>query len=327
MENSLVNKGVEILQYIKKFLLAFSHSIIGVQRTIKIREYVKGLYRYPKKMIGRNIAINEINRTDILVFATHPDDEVLGLSATIGRHCSQDEKVTVVYVTDGSGRDGDSWKRERKLSERIAATRYQEGVRGLSVLKIPQRNVLCLGFPDGGTHRYLKEMSKDVISLIKKLAPKKVYVHCIEGGHNDHDLVSLVVKSVCNELNFQNIFEWAEYNPLYPLGTEEIKFLPSLPFHKAKEIKIEFSEDELIFKKEMLACHKSQDVVDIFTQGEIIRKANVTHLKEELVAYSQVIKKDWSYLVERYLKYMRNKNLHTESLKTKSPRKQAVRRI
>jgi len=244
----------------------------------------------------------------------------------MSRHCSQGEKITVVYVTDGSSRDGESWKREREISEKIAATRYKEGTRGLSVLKIPQQNLLLLGFPDGGTQRYLKEISKDVISLIKKLTPTKIYVHCIEGGHIDHDLVSLVVKSVCNKLNFQNVFEWAEYSQLYPLGTKKMKFLPPLSFHEAKEIKIEFSKNELKLKKEMLSCHKSQDVADIYTQGEIIRKANIKYLKEELAAYSQVPKEEWNYLVERFLKYMERKSLQTKSLKLNGSGKQAARR-
>ncbi len=315
---------MEGLKLLKRLITRFTQMVIGIQRTIKVKEYMKGLYRYPKKMIGRNISIKKMKQTDILVFAAHPDDEVLGVSAIISRHCFQGDKVTVVYVTDGSGRNGDSWKRKKEPSEQIAITRYNEGVRGLSVVGIPQQNVLCLGFPDGGTHRYLKEMSKDITSLMKKLAPEKVYVHCIEGGHNDHDLVSLVVKSVCNKLNFQNVFEWAEYSPSYPLGTEAMKFLPSLPFHNAKEIKIEFSKEELMFKKKMLASHKSQDVADIFTQGEILREANIKHLREELIAYSQVPKENWSYVVWRYLKYIDRKSFKTEILKTKRPRKEAV---
>lgn len=295
------------MQILIRIIVKFIQSLFGLQRTIKLKEYVKGLYIYPVNMIGRNLSKDNINRTDVLVFATHPDDEVLGLSAVMSRHVANGEKVTVVYMTDGSGRDGDSWKKEKKLSEQIAKTRYEEGIRGLSILNIPQQNLLCLGFPDGGTHRYLKEMSQDVSTLIKKLTPKKVYVHCIEGGHNDHDLVSLVVKSVSNNLNFRNVFEWAEYSPLYPLGTKEMKFLPPLSHHQEKEIKIELSEKELINKKEMLACHKSQGVTDIYTQGEIIRKADLAHLKEEIEAYSQVNNEEWSYLVKRFVKYrMRN---------------------
>lgn len=288
----------------------FSDLIIGTQRTIKLKEYLKGLYRYPNKMIGRNISHINKNNTDVLVFAAHPDDELLGLSSLINKHFLKGEKIIVVYVTDGSGRDGESWKKERPISERNAKVRYQEGILGLSILKIPAKNILCLGFPDGGTHRYLKEMSKDVYMLIKRLSPKQIYVHCIEGGHNDHDLVSLVVKSVCNKLNFSNIFEWAEYNSLYPLGSKKIDFLPSLPFHSRNAVRnINLSEIELKNKRKMLSCHVSQKVDDVYSCNEIIRKADIRHLKDELIAYSQVSREEWFPMIEKFLSYMKLNHL------------------
>lgn len=279
--------------------------IFGYENSIKIQEYMKGLYRYPNKMIGRNVPTNlHDQKTNILVFAAHPDDEVLGLSATLQRYKKVGKRVTVVYVTNGSSRDQESWQRGKKSSESISMLRYKEGVQALSFIHILPKDILCLGFPDAGTQRYLKDIATDVQLLLEKLKPDKVYVHCIEGGHNDHDLVSLVVKSVCFNLNYQDVYEWAEYSQLYPLGTKEMGFLPSLSHHKEEKIKIKLSENELIYKKRMLACHKSQDVEDIFTQGEIFRKADRTNLREELIAYSQVIKEDWSYLVERFLNYM-----------------------
>lgn len=302
--------------------------LFGVQKTIKLKEYVKGLYRYPKKMIGRNVSYLEIDKTDILVFAAHPDDELLGLSVMINRHRLKGEKVVIVYVTDGTGRDGDSWKRDKELSEQVAKIRYQEGINGLSVLQVPQQNLFCLGFPDGGTHRYLKEISKDVIQLINKLLPEKIYVHCIEGGHNDHDLVSLVVKSVCHKLNFVNIFEWAEYNSFYPLGSKKIEFLPSLDFHKKQTLrKIDLSEIELKKKQNMLACHVSQNIGHLFSHNEIIRRADLMHFKKELLAYSQVPKEDWFPLIEKFLKYMGRNHFHTSLLNTLNLRKQDIKRI
>lgn len=314
------------MDLIKRLLSTLFHLTIGYQETIKLKENVKGIYRYPSNMIGRNVSSSGLDKTDILVFATHPDDEILGLSAIMARHRHRQEEVTVVYVTDGSGRGGSSWKRKKELSEKIAEERYEEGVRALSVLKIPQQNLISMGFPDGGTHRYLKELSGDVASLIKITEPNKIYVHCIEGGHNDHDLVSLVVKSICNQLNFQNVFEWAEYSPLYPLGTKNMNFLSPLPFHKEKEIKINLTKDELISKKKMLACHRSQDVTDYYNQGEIIRKANVKNYNEELNAYSQVMKEDWSYLVEKYIKYLREQE-NNKPAETKSIGKQTFRKL
>src|SRR5699024_972000 len=270
-----------------------------------------GLYRYPHQMIGRKLPTNlDDKKSDILIFAAHPDDEVIGLSATLQRYKRSNQKVTVVYVTDGTGRDMESLAKGKELAEQVAARRYGEGIKALSLINIQSANIFCLGFPDAGIHRYLKEIATDVQLLLEKLQPNKVYVHCMEGGHNDHDLVSLVVKSVCHHLNYDNVYEWAEYNQVYPLGTTDMKFPAPLSHHQEKEMKINLSEEELNLKKQMLACHQSQNVVNVFTQGEIIRKAHLTNLKEELIAYSQVAQADWFYLVNNFLKYMDEERKH-----------------
>jgi LmbE family N-acetylglucosaminyl deacetylase len=302
---------VGFLQLVKKKMTEFLHLFVGTQRTIKLKEYMKGLYRYPTGMIGRKISVH---RTDILVFAAHPDDEVLGLSAMMSRHQARGENVTVVYVTDGTKRGEDSWRRRKHISQQIAEIRYKEGTQGLSILNIPEKNVISLGFPDGGTHRYLKEMANDIYLLINTAMPQKIYVHCIEGGHNDHDLVSLVVKSICNHLKFQDIFEWAEYSPLYPIGTKEMKFLPSLKHNTSHEYVIELTDEERKQKKRMLACHQSQNIENAYMQGEIIRQAESKYLKEELFEYSHVPKEDWSYLIDQFLKFMEKRKLPFKSL-------------
>ena len=38
--------------------------------------------------------------------------------------------------------------------------------------------------------------------LLQKLSPSRVYVHCIEGGHIDHDMTSFVVKNICNKIGY-----------------------------------------------------------------------------------------------------------------------------
>jgi len=58
--------------------------------------------------------------TRVLVFAAHPDDEILGMGGTIGVHASvRDDAVRIVCVTDGSSTQypGDSAKRAQKEDE------------------------------------------------------------------------------------------------------------------------------------------------------------------------------------------------------------------
>jgi LmbE family N-acetylglucosaminyl deacetylase len=55
----------------------------------------------------------------VLVFAAHPDDEVLGMGGTIARHTSKGDTVRIVCVTDGSSTQypGDAATRAQKEDE------------------------------------------------------------------------------------------------------------------------------------------------------------------------------------------------------------------
>ena len=59
----------------------------------------------------------------VLVFAAHPDDDVLGMGGTIAVHADRGDEVHVVCVTDGSSTQypGDTALRERKYGEAQAA--------------------------------------------------------------------------------------------------------------------------------------------------------------------------------------------------------------
>ncbi len=61
----------------------------------------------------------------VLVFAAHPDDEVLGMGGTIALHAADGDEVRVVCVTDGSSTQypGDADRRERKEREAQSAAK------------------------------------------------------------------------------------------------------------------------------------------------------------------------------------------------------------
>ena len=76
---------------------------------------------------------------NVLVFAAHPDDEVLGMGGTIAAHVGSGDLVRVVCVTDGSSAQypGDADKRAQKNDE------AQRAARELGV-----ESYLHLDFPD-----------------------------------------------------------------------------------------------------------------------------------------------------------------------------------
>ncbi|RST72565.1 PIG-L family deacetylase [Siminovitchia acidinfaciens] len=242
-------------------------------------------------MVGRKITFdNKKNNPDVLVIAAHPDDDVIGLGTILYRHSKNNDNIKVVFVTNGSRGNGASWRVKVNESKRRSEVRFREAVQALSLINIPKENIFCLGYPDGGTQRYLKNMSEDIQTLILKFNPGRIYVHCIEGGHLDHDMTSYVVKFICSKIGYSNVFEWTEYHPKQPLGSQHVKFLPSYS-SKQKEIKVDISEEERNLKRKMLAFHHSQDVEKIYLQGEAIRQANTFELEKELYEHCQLPKR------------------------------------
>lgn len=254
-------------------------------------------------MLGRKFPSHFKEKTDVLVFAAHPDDDVLGIGTTMVRHRLKGDVIRLVFITNGTARGGESWNTMRRSSEEKTAIRHREAVQALSLINIPEDNVYGLGYPDGGTQRYLQNIAQDIFTIIQKSNPKRIYVHCIEGGHRDHDITSYVVKSVCNKMGFFNVFEWAEYNPTQPLGTSDIKFLPS-KLNKPRETKIEISKEEQMIKKRMLACHESQDVEQFFLQGEALRKADMTNIEKDLFELCPLSKRKLTPVVDSFKKLM-----------------------
>jgi LmbE family N-acetylglucosaminyl deacetylase len=283
----------------------FGHAIDyihGHEKLIKIIEYIRGLYRYPDKMLGRVINITNVTRTDVLVIAAHHDDDILGVGTTLYRHSLKGDNIKVLFVTNGTGRGGESWHVKKDESKNKSDIRFQEAVDALSLINVPKGNIFCLGYPDGGTQRYLRKISIDIQELIKELNPGKIYVHCIEGGHRDHDLTSLAVRTVCHKIGYSNVFEWTEYHPTQPLGTQDVKFLPT-KHTKRKEEKIVITEEERVLKRKMLDCHRSQDVERYYTQGEAIRKAD--NSKAEIEIYEQYKSRNKLIsILKKYNKYL-----------------------
>ncbi|RST72567.1 PIG-L family deacetylase [Siminovitchia acidinfaciens] len=292
------------MRIVKKPIINFIQYIHEHEKIIKKVEYIRGIYKYPGKMLGRKFPNNNINNNiDVLVFAAHPDDDVLGLGTTLSRHSQKGDTIKIIFVTNGSKGVGESWNIRESESIRRSEVRYREAVQALAVINIPSENIFCLGYPDGGTQRYLKNMSVDILMLIQKYNPGRIYVHCIEGGHGDHDMTSFVVKSICEKIGYSNVFEWTEYNPKQPLGSHDVNFLPSQS-PKQKEIKIDISKEEQSLKRQMLAFHQSQDVEQFFLQGEAIRQANTSKLEKELYDHCQLPKSRLLPILKEFNKFL-----------------------
>ena len=111
----------------------------------------------------------------------------------------------VVFTTNGAG---GNWRDGIGASGGLAARRFAEACAALGEIGIPADDVMCLGFPDGGLQRYVREAARDIERLMSEYAPSVVYVHALEGGHRDHDVTSYIVQALRARNDIRAVYEW-----------------------------------------------------------------------------------------------------------------------
>jgi LmbE family N-acetylglucosaminyl deacetylase len=95
-------------------------------------------------------------QTRLMVFSPHPDDECLGAGGLMQRVLSVGGKVKVVFMTSGEGFP-EGVEKEDHIAHptpqdfrEYGKERREEALRALGVLGLSERDVIFLGFPDGG---------------------------------------------------------------------------------------------------------------------------------------------------------------------------------
>jgi N-acetylglucosamine malate deacetylase 1 len=106
----------------------------------------------------------------ILVLAAHPDDEVLGMGATIALHSSRGDQVRIVVLTDGSSTQypGDAETRARKEQEAVRAA-AELGVADYVHLDLPDMRLDTLAHVElnGIVESHVLELSPEVVYTVQ----------------------------------------------------------------------------------------------------------------------------------------------------------------
>lgn len=104
---------------------------------------------------------------EILVFAPHPDDDVLGCGGAIAWHTGQGHRVTIAYLTSGESGSLEIPKRE------LGVIREKEARGAAAVLGCAK--TLFMGWPDG----YLEmkpEYLQALTALVREIKPRRAYL-------------------------------------------------------------------------------------------------------------------------------------------------------
>ena len=129
----------------------------------------------------------------LVVVAPHPDDETLGLGATITQLAANGVQVQVVCVSDGGAARPGTSASERLRRETI---RRYELRRAARLLNIPPP--VMLGLPDGELAAHEDTITEKLTEILHDAGPATWCAATWRGdGHPDHETVGLAASAAC----------------------------------------------------------------------------------------------------------------------------------
>lgn len=139
-------------------------------------------------VLSREVSSNFL-RSSAIVFAPHPDDEVLGCGGTILRKVQSGATVHVVFMTDGAASH-----RGLKPAAELVAIRRVEALSATKALGLSPDHVTFLDFPDHALDDNRALAIERVKSLMTAHAPEQVFVPHAADRLTDHVETNRIVR-------------------------------------------------------------------------------------------------------------------------------------
>jgi LmbE family N-acetylglucosaminyl deacetylase len=201
----------------------------------------------------------------VLVFAAHPDDDVLGLG---GRLHDVAPDMHIAIVSDGAP-DAPSYYCSLGFRRRedYAQARRAEAQAALRRAGVPEQQLHELGLIDQTVARHLDVLIERVRALVAAVSPDAVMTHPYEGGHPDHDATACAVHAALYGLSQRGpaeggasgpaLLEFASYHAL----GDELALGEFIPDRQHVMTEVPLGEIERQRKLELLCCHATQQAV------------------------------------------------------------------
>ncbi len=185
----------------------------------------------------------------ILILVPHPDDEVVGFCAAIGRARAEGAEVAVLFLTHGCVSRETLWPWDRRRYDAIVGRRRTEaqaaaltlGVTIAGVAKRPARTLW----------RQLPAAEAEARAAIAAWDADQLWAPAYEGGNPDHDGASALASRLAAE--GLPVLEFAEYN--FAGGCARSQDFPS---PNGTEITLTLSVTEQAAKRTAVGLYRSE---------------------------------------------------------------------
>lgn len=185
----------------------------------------------------------------VLILAPHPDDEVVGFAASIGRAKASGADVAVLFLTHGCIEPAAMWPWARSRSAEAIARRRAEAEAACSRLGVK---------PIGWSQRPARHLWRDLAAAeletraaIAAFRPDQLWVPAFEGGNPDHDGANALASRLASD--GLGVLEFAEYN----LSGGKVRS-HAFPTPNGQEEVLTLTEAERRLKQQALAVYASE---------------------------------------------------------------------
>jgi LmbE family N-acetylglucosaminyl deacetylase len=199
----------------------------------------------------------------ILLLAPHPDDELAGCCAAIGRARAGGSSVSIAFLTTGIPARERLWPWDRANHPAHVQRRREEARRVCAEL-----GAEIVHFSEIAARRLKSELGavRDlVVTLCAARQADALWVPAYEGGHPDHDAANFIASTLRRDLP---VWEFSEYNFCGSrLHSNEF------PAATGKEIELKLTEAEQRLKRKLLAMYASErgNLNYLQTEREVFR--------------------------------------------------------
>lgn len=187
-------------------------------------------------------------RQRLLILVPHPDDEVVGCAALIGRARAAGAQVFTLLLTTGIPPIERMWPWNRASYRDRIALRMAEYDRSLTQLDVADAGRLAI------PSRTLKDHMPDAHGLIRDaievVRPDMVWAPTYEGGHQDHDTTNFLASLFRDRVD---VWEFAEYT--YWGGKVRCNWFPETA---RTTMAIQLNDNERAAKRALLDIYSSE---------------------------------------------------------------------
>ena len=199
----------------------------------------------------------------ILLLAPHPDDELAGCCAAIGRARAQGSSLSIAFLTTGIPARERLWPWDR-ASYAARVERRRDEARGVCA-ELGAEIVHVSEIAARRLKNALRATRDQVVKLCAARQADTLWVPAYEGGHPDHDAANFLASTLRLALP---VWEFSEYN--FQGGRVHSNEFPAAT---GSEIELKLTDAEQRLKRKLLAMYASErrNLNYLQTEREVFR--------------------------------------------------------